>query len=203
MFQLLPVKLVVNLLEWILSARMCPLRYQLSTASVAITVVESVSTAICITSIITFARRVAAGLKGTKTRAKLISFKGIVGITLTQTPVFDGLASYGVFDRTIYVSVLDFTVGTPAFMTCCEMFLISIIFIWTFTAEPYLDLMGTLPRSRSVGGALLDVLDIRDILKGCWYMTKIIFCCGEHPQMDHIEKGLENHTHEAVTNDKA
>ena len=202
MFQVLPVKLVVNLLEWILSARWCPLTYQLSTTSVAITVVESVSTAVCVTSIITFARRVASGLKGTKTRAKMISFKGIVGVTLTQTPVFVGIASYGAFDRTIHVSVLDFTVGTPAFMTCCEMFIISVVFIWTFTAEPYLNLMGTSPRCRGVGGAFLEVLDIRDILKGCWYMTKIVFCCGGHAPMDQIEKGLENNTQEAMTENK-
>lgn len=197
------MKLIVNLLEWILSATMCPLKYQLSSVSLAITVVESVSTSICITSVIMFAKRVAADLKGTKTRQKLISFKGIVGVTLTQTPVFIGIASYGGWIRTKNVSVLDFTVGTPAFMTCCEMFLISIIFIWTFTAEPYLNLMGSMPRCRSVGGAFLEVLDIRDILKGCWYMTKIIFCCGGRAQMDHIEKGVESDTHEMTKPDHA
>lgn len=197
------MKIIVNLLEWILSASMCPLKYQLSSVSLAITVVESVSTSICITSVITFAKRVKADLEGTKTRAKLISFKGIVGVILTQTPVFIGIASYGGWTRTKNVSVLDFTVGTPAFMACCEMFLISIIFIWTFTAEPYLNLMGSMPRCRSVGGAFLDVLDIRDILKGYWYMMKIIFCCGGRAQMDHVEKGPESDTHEMTKTDHA
>ena len=132
----------------------------------------------------------------------MISFKGVVGITLTQTPIFAGIASYGVFDRTINVSVLDFTVGTPAFMTCCEMFIISTVFIWTFTADPYLDSMGTLPRRRSVGGALLEVLDIRDILKGCWYMTKIVFCCGTHVEPAHVEQGPEDNTHHMMTDNK-
>lgn len=197
------MKLIVNLLEWNLSAIMCPLAYQLGKAALAITVVESISTRICITSVITFARRVAADLKGTKTRAKLISFKGIVGITLTQTPVFVGVASYGGFHRTENVSVLGFTVGTPAFMTCCEMFMISVIFLWTFTAEPYLKLMGSMPRCRSVGGAFLEVLDIRDILKDCWYMTKVIFCCGGRAQMERIEKGLEGDTYELTKKDHA
>lgn len=202
-FQVLHVKLIVNLLEWILSATMCPLAYQLGKASLAIAVVKSISTSICVTSVITFARRVAADLKGTKTRAKLISFKGIVGITLTQTPVFVGVASYGGFHRTENVSVLDFTVGTPAFMTCCEMFMISVIFLWAFTAEPYLNLMGSIPRCRSVGGAFLEVLDIRDILKGCWYMTEVIFCWGGRAQVDRIEKGLEGDTCELTKNDHA
>ena len=167
----------------------------------AVEVVESISTTICITSIITFATRVAPDLKGTKTRGKMISFKGIVGVTLTQGPVFAGIAAYGVFDRTIHVSVLDFTVGTPAFMTCCEMFLISFVFLWTFTAEPYLNLMGTLPRCRSVPGAFLEVLDIRDILKGVWYMVNIIFCCGGRTQTDHFEKGLERNIDVEIKND--
>ena len=202
-FQILPVKLVVNLLIWILSAVQCPLKFQLGKASLAITVIESVSTTICITSIIEFARRVGTDLRGTKTRAKLISFKGIVGITLTQTPVFVGVASYGAFKRTKYVSVLDFTVGTPAFMTCCEMFFISIVFIWTFTAEPYLNLMGTMPRCRSVGGALLEVLDIRDILKGCWYMTKILFCSAGRVPMENTMKDIEGDGQELTNGEHA
>ena len=191
MFQVLPVKVVVNLLVWILSSTICPLKFQLQPGFLAITVIESVSTSICITSVITFARRVAADLKGTKTRAKLWSFKGIVGITLTQTPIFVAIATYGGFSRTIHVAVFDFTIGTPAFMTCCEMFIISFIFIWTFTATPYLNLMGTMPRCRGVGGALLEVLDIRDILRGYWYMTKIVFCCAGEIEREHMEKDLE------------
>ena len=181
---------------------MCPLKYQLSKTALAINVVESLSTFICVMSVITFAKRVVTDLKGTKTRAKLISFKGIVGITLTQTPIFVGIAAYGVFHRTKNVSELDFTVGTPAFMACCEMFLISIVFVWTFTAEPYLNLTGSMPRCRSVGGALLEVLDIRDILKGCWYMTKIVFCCGGRAQIDQKDDGLERNTHEMTKVDR-
>ena len=183
------MKLVVNLLEWILSATDCPITYSLSKTSLAITVVESISTSICIFSVITFAKRVAADLKGTKTRPKLISFKGIVGITLTQTPVFIGIASYGAFDRTKNVSVLDFTVGTPAFMTCCEMFIISVVFLWSFTAVPYINLMSSMPRRRGVAGAFLEVLDIRDILKGYWYMMKIVFCCGVPAPVEDVEGG--------------
>ena len=101
---------------------------------------------------ITFAKRIAADLKGTRTRAKLISFKGIVSVTLTQTPVFVGIATYGAWKRTINVSVLDFTIGTPAFMTCCEMLLISFVFLWSFTAVPYVNLMSSMPRRRGTTG---------------------------------------------------
>lgn len=145
---------------------------------------------------ITFAKRIAADLKGTRTRAKLISFKGIVSVTLTQTPVFVGIATYGAWKRTINVSVLDFTIGTPAFMTCCEMLLISFVFLWSFTAVPYVNLMSSMPRRRGVAGAFLEVLDIRDVLKGYWYMMKIVFCCGV-PALDHnLEHGQDGGKYE-------
>lgn len=188
-FQVLPVKLIVNLVEWILSAVECPLKYQLTPSSLAVTILESISTTVCITAVIWFAQRVGKDLQGTKSRAKLISFKGIVGVTLTQTPIFVALASYQGFKRTSYASVFDFSIGTPAFMTCCEMFITSVIFLWTFTAVPYIELMSTqkMPRQRGVGGAFLEVLDIRDILRGYWYMTKIIFCCGVPVHIEDVE----------------
>ena len=76
------------------------------------------------------------------------------------------------------MSIFDFAVGTPGFMTCVEMFIVSIIFLWSFSAEPYLQLSMELPRTRSVGGAFLEVLDARDIFEGIGYMFKIAFPCG-------------------------
>ena len=76
------------------------------------------------------------------------------------------------------MSIFDFAVGTPAFMTCVEMCIVSIIFLWSFSAQQYLELSAELPRTRGLGGALLDVLDVRDIFQGIWYMCKISFCCG-------------------------
>lgn len=63
-------------------------------------------------------------------------------------------------------------------MTCVEMFAVSVVFLWSFSAEQYLELSVSLPRMRSLGGAFVEVLDIRDIFQGIWYMCKIAFCCG-------------------------
>lgn len=63
-------------------------------------------------------------------------------------------------------------------MTCVEMFVVSVVFIWSFSAEEYLELSASLPRTRGLGGALIDVLDVRDIFQGIWYMCEISFCCG-------------------------
>lgn len=63
-------------------------------------------------------------------------------------------------------------------MTCVEMFIVSVVFLWSFSAEQYLELSTELPRTRGLGGALVEVLDIRDIGEGIWYMCRIAFCCG-------------------------
>lgn len=63
-------------------------------------------------------------------------------------------------------------------MTCVEMLVVSIVFLWSFSAERYLELSTSLPRTRGLGGALVEVLDVRDIFGGVWDMCKIMFCCG-------------------------
>ena len=68
-------------------------------------------------------------------------------------------------------------------MTCVEMFVVSVIFLWSFSAEEYLELSTTVPRTRGLGGALIDVLDIRDIFQGIWYMCEISFCCGSRSRV--------------------
>lgn len=177
-FQVLPAKFLLNLANWILSGVMCPLKFRLSREATAVSVIESIATSICVMGIVWFARRMAPELKQYKVVYKLLSFKGIVGITLTQAPVFQLFAEYGWFKRTAYVSDLDFVVGTPAFMTCVEMCIVSVIFLWTFSATQYVELSKELPRTKRFGAAALDVLDARDIFHGIWYMCKIAFCCG-------------------------
>ncbi len=56
--------------------------------------------------------------------------------------------------------------------------MVSVVFLWSFSAEQYLELSTSLPRTRGLGGALLEVLDVRDIWWGIVYMCKITFFCG-------------------------
>lgn len=178
-FQILPVNFILSLISWILSAVQCPLDYTVSSAATAISVIDSVATSICVFAIITFERRMKDETKGHKAVYKLWTFKGCVALVLTQGPVFSFLAEYQIFDRTKYMSVMDFVVGTPAFLICVEMFLVSLLFLWSFSAAEYRK-MGVSQRAPriSTGRAVLDVLDIRDILHGFWYMARIVFCCG-------------------------
>jgi hypothetical protein len=58
-------------------------------------------------------------------------------IDLIQAFIFRILASTHVFTPTEHVAYFDFAVGTPAFMTCCEMLIFSVLFIWAFGPSPY------------------------------------------------------------------
>ena len=36
------------------------------------------------------------------------------------------------------------------------------------------------------------MLDVRDVLKGVWYMVKIKFCCAGYTPTDNVESGLSS-----------
>ncbi|KAK4691336.1 hypothetical protein P7C71_g5641, partial [Lecanoromycetidae sp. Uapishka_2] len=178
-FQILPINLILSLVSWIYSAVQCPLDYTVSNAATAISVIDSVATSICVYAIITFERRIKEEAKGHRAVWKLWTFKGTVAVVLTQGPLFSFLAKYNWWDRTKYVSVMDFVIGTPAFMICMEMFIVSLLFLWSFSATEYMNMVARHRTPRiGIGRAILDVLDIRDILRGCWYMVRFGFCCG-------------------------
>ena len=184
-FQILPAKLAINVAIWGLNAAMCPIAYVDSKASTAVSVVQSLVTVVCVMTIIGFHRRLRKEMDGHHALAKLWTFKGFVGIVLLQTPIFAGLAEHHVFHPTQYVSYVDFIIGTPSFLVCLEMFIVSLLFLWSFSAAEYKNVARAQNLSRDgVGKAVVDVINISDILKGCWYMCRIIFCGGMGRALD-------------------
>ena len=174
-FQILPSKLAINILTWALNASMCPIKYTGSKASTGVSVVQSLVTAACVLAILGFHARLKKEMVGHHILAKLVTFKGIVAIVLLQTPVFSGLAEHRVFQGTKNVSIFDFAIGTPSFLISVEMFIVSLLFQWSFSALEYKRLARSQNLRRGgAGKALLEVVDIRDILKGCWYMCRIL-----------------------------
>ena len=177
-FQILPSKLIISLVLWIAPAIECPLAWDGSKKNTAVSVLDSIATSVCVLAIIGFEKRLRGELKAHGPLKKLVTFKGFVGLVLIQTPIFDGIAQGKVFDRTRNVSVLDFVVGTPSFMVCVEMCIVLCLFVWSYSPRKYIQLKKTEPVKSGVFRGILDVLDIRDILNGCWYMTRIVLCGG-------------------------
>ena len=184
-FQILPAKLIISLVTWILNASMCPITYNVSHATTAISVIQSLTTIVCVMAIIGFHQRLKTELQDHHALAKLITFKGVVAIVLLQNPIFTGLAQHQAFTRTKYLSIVDFSVGIPAFMVCMEMFIVSLLFLWSFSAKEYTAIARSQQLKRGgVAHALINVVDIRDIIKGCWYMARIVLCGGMGKALD-------------------
>lgn len=190
-FQILPSKLAINIVIWALNASMCPIKYAGSTASTGVSVVQSLVTVACVLAILGFHARLKKQMDGHHVLLKLVTFKGVVGIVLLQTPIFSGLAEHRVFQGTKNVSIVDFAIGTPSFLICVEMFIVTLLFLWSFSASEYKNLAKSQNlRREGAGKALLDVVDIRDILKGCWYMFRILVGGGSGRPVNSPSTGL-------------
>lgn len=180
-FQVLATRLVCSIASWAVNAAMCPLDPRLPNSKIAIQVIESVFTVFCIMAIIRFYRRLSPQLKEQNSMSKLVVFKLVVFIQVIQGPLISGLISGGVLTPTKFVSYQDWSVGLSAFCTCCEMFIFSIIFLWPFTAKPYIY---TEPDTEKLGSsrragmgsfaALLHAMDIRDVILGAFFHKKLI-----------------------------
>ena len=153
----------------------CPLSTTRTNGSIAIQVVQGVSTGIAVYAIITFERRMHSHLMnhGHRPMLKLVSFKFIVGLEAIQDILFSALADTGVyFPQPPYrVSWADFAIGVPQLILVFEMVGVSIAFLWSFTFEDY--------RSIAVAGegnltptwrAFAEVMDVSDIWQGVKYM---------------------------------
>lgn len=201
-FQLLPSRIVLSIAYWIVHTTLCPLDPELLKASIVIEVVESLFTTLTLVSIIVLYRRLKTELRGHGALSKLVMFKLIVFIQIIQGPIFSGLLGGKVLKASEHISYEDWSVGIPAFCTCCEMFIFSIIFLFPFTAKPYIyrvpdheNIGYRRNASMSFGSALLDALSPWDVISGaCSMGPKLLkvfnknalaspYMCAEQDQM--------------------
>ncbi|KAK4548081.1 hypothetical protein LTR36_010801 [Oleoguttula mirabilis] len=199
-FQVLATRLACSIASWSVSASMCPLDPNLKDAKLAIQVIESIFTVVCLMAIIRFYRRLSPQLKEHNSMSKLVMFKLVIFIQIVQGPLFSGLVGGGVLTPTKHISYQDWSVGLPAFCTCCEMFLFSIVFLWPFTAKPYicseLEDAEKLDGRRHAGlgffAALLHAINIWDVVSGALFLNKLVKMfskdtCEEDNQQQHEE----------------
>jgi hypothetical protein len=179
-FQVLPTRVTTLAATEYYQAVACPLSQKLTYSRAAISAVQAVSTSMCLISILMFYRRLKVQIGPHHCIKKLAAFKGVVFITMTQTVIFSALQAAKVLKPTKTVSYLDITLGVPAFMTCCEMFLFSLFFLWPFWPSPYLS---SSPKAHENGQyvrhgfwkALLDVFNVWDIISGVFFRYKLLW----------------------------
>lgn len=177
-FQILVVHTVATALSYYFEATACPLSRESTNSKAVISGVEALSLILCMIGILAFYKRFKPELKEHGALTKLLAFKIIVGITVVQGLVFSILLSTKTLKPSEHLSYNDLSIGLPAFLTCCEVFIFSVIFIFTFSARPYT------PRVLKVSGhstvkrhgffrALLDVYNLWDIISGIWFHWKV------------------------------
>lgn len=162
----------------VLNGLTCPLSSVRSHGSIAIQVIQGLSTWITVTAIIVFEKRMHYILsdKGHRPILKLFSFKFIVGLESLQAILFSVLAEKGIYfpKPPYHVSWADFAIGVPQLVLSYELVFVSILFMWSYTFEPYraLVLEGhqvTVPSWK----AFSEGLDLTDI----WAGFKYAFTC--------------------------
>jgi hypothetical protein len=127
-------------------------------------------------AIIGFERRMKDDLHGHYALLKFVLFKGIILRDLIQAFTFRILASTHVCTPTEHVANLDFTVGTPESVTCCKIFIFSVLFIRAFGPSPYKAARQGGAHKHSSGKAIVEVFNITDILQGFAFMSRAMSC---------------------------
>jgi hypothetical protein len=156
----------------------CPLSTTRANGSIAIQILQGVSTGVTVFGVVNFERRMHEHLNnhGHNPMLKLVSFKAIVGIEGIQDILFAGLGDGGVYfpKPPYHVSWSDFSKGIPQFLLALEMVVVTIAFLWSFTFHDYqrLVLEGEKPTGQMIRclGEALNPLEI-------WQGVKYMFTC--------------------------
>ena len=129
-------------------------------------------TLVAVLAIIRFYGRMKPELQHHHALLKMVCFKGLVILTIIPTTLFTSLANYKVFFPTTHISFLDFEVGIPDLIACFLMFVFSISFWWGFSSAPYRQAASNGAKKATLGRAIMDVVNISDILAGIIFMFK-------------------------------
>lgn len=168
--QVIPFRIMTLIAFEVLYGVTCPLSAGRQLGSIAVTVVQGMSTLVAVIGVVRFERRMSTNLKNHRPLFKLFAFKMSVGLELIQSVLFTVLAKERVFFPTLYISYNDFYIGVPQFLLINEMFLFSIIFIWAYEYAPYRVQVKQGATTKSVGAALVDILNPSDIFRAVLFM---------------------------------
>ena len=142
---------------------------------------------------------------------KILTVKSMVGLVILEQTILVILAKSGKIKPTPTMSLVDIAIGFLPFITCIEMFLFSVIFLFTFNASRYRhagrkgayqaieagDGRGSSSKlviSRKFGffRALLHVLNIWDIVVGCWRIPLLMIRTVQSENFPEKQVGMEN-----------
>ncbi|KFZ08446.1 hypothetical protein V502_09349 [Pseudogymnoascus sp. VKM F-4520 (FW-2644)] len=175
-FQIVPVTMMLFPISYIIVNVICPLDSRLESAEMAMAGLQFLTTSTCWTAIFLYYKRTQSQLKNYRGSRKLNSFQSLVGLQSIQSLVFPLLTQTASYLPTKYISYEDFTNVIPAFMTCWESLIFSILFIKVFSFTPYRNaVLVQHEHPETVGRAVMDTINQMDIVRGVIYMFQILF----------------------------
>lgn len=146
--------------------------------------VASLSVVTAAIAIIAFEWRLKLELKPHKPLLKFVALKALIFTGIVQNSILIRLRTLQTPQPTPTASSDDLNKGLQNLLVSCEMFLFSLLFFWVFSASPYKHatpvahrasgvMEENIERRPHVGRAILDIVNISDIVKGGASVAKI------------------------------
>lgn len=176
--QILVVRLITLVAGFAVAGSECKLLSKTSKAQTVLSVIQVISTVVCLMALIRTYKVLKSNIKGYSAVLKLVCLKVIVGLDVTQSFIFSILANNGDIKPTTYLDLPDLMIGTQDFILCCECFLISILFIYAYSASRYsernyashaMEGQQRTFKKKNFCVAMFDALNISDIIMGLFY----------------------------------
>jgi hypothetical protein len=169
-FQVLPGRVITTIAAEVFEARQSHSSQRSRITQMVFIVIQAVQTILCSVAILVFRFRFKSDLRPHDGGIKLVTFKLIIFLQLTQNLIFTFLALEGELHATTYISYDDLSIGLPSCLTCIEALICSVVLLWPFSVKPFrLGHHGASCRKLGLGAAVLDTINIWDIIKGSWY----------------------------------
>jgi hypothetical protein len=171
--QVLPVRLILLIVNLAVSGSECKLVSHQTKAHTAINVLSTISMVLCFIAILRLMRYLKPALRGFNPISKLVTLKLIVGLSVLQGLIFSILSTTGALRANPTTNLPDLLIGTQGLIVCCESLIFSVIFTWPYSAKPYSQKASDVERQGlyplGIFPAILDVLNIADIISGIFY----------------------------------
>lgn len=171
-FQVAPVRIIAFIAFEALYGAVCPMSEHRKRGRTIITVIVAISTVLAILSIIRFQRKYKHHHAGQRPLLKLFAFKAVIALQITQNIIFTALANTDIFKPSApyHVSYNDLARGLPQVLFVWELLAATILFLVAFNVRRFrAEVQSGVPKASGVGGALLDTINLSDIVQGMVY----------------------------------
>jgi hypothetical protein len=172
--QIIPVRLITLVIDLIVIGSECKSLGHHGKGATVLSVIQTLSTFVAFIGVLKLTKFLKPSLSGYQPVKKLIALKGLVALDVLQTMIFSILSNHNVIKATKTTNLPDILIGISGLMVCAECLVFSLVIIWAFPIRTY-TAGGQDPEQQTQSrmgffGALVDVLNITDLIQGVFYI---------------------------------